>query len=260
MANSISSVPRGISFAFLLFGILDSMAAADAGIDRYVTAEMESNSIPGLSLAIVENGNVAYLQAYGVRNAESLEIMRVETPVELASLSKALTALAVLRLERDGLVERNSSVAVLLPDLNRAGWQRVTLRDLLRHRSGLRRRHDFLVPCCGQPGHLDLDGVARRLDGADLESPPGETFSYANSNYVLLAAVVQRVSGVPFPDYMREMIFEPLGMDRTTMDEGEAQTWAKPLRTSGNGGASESALRPSWAGTEVLSQRQALPT
>ena len=218
---------HGISFALLLVGILGSTAAADTGIDRYVKREMELNGIPGLSLAIAENGRVAYLQAYGVRNAESQEIMRVETPVELASLSKALTALAVLGLERDGLVDRNSSVSTLLPDLNRARWQRVTPHDLLQHRSGLRRRHDFLVPCCGHPGHLDLDGVAAHLAIADLESPPGERFSYADANYVLLAAIVQRVSGVPFPEYMRKVIFQPLGMAQTTVDEEEAQSWCK---------------------------------
>ena len=222
----ISSVPRGISAAILLVAVLDSLSATDASIDRFVSAEMELNGIPGLSLAIVEDGSVAYLRAYGVRNVQSREAMRVETPVELASLSKALTALAVLQLERDGTVQRDSSVAAILPDLDRSRWRGLTIRHLLQHRSGLRRKHDFLMPCCDQPGQLDLNGAAGRFAGAELESPPGEAFSYANSNYVLLAAIVQRASGTSFPKYMREQVFQPLGMDRTTTDEKEAQSWS----------------------------------
>ena len=218
---------RGISVAILLVCAPDSLSANDGSIDRFVTEEMALNGIPGLSLAIVEDGSVSYLRAYGVRSVESREAMLAETPVELASLSKALTALAVLRLERDGLLERDSSVTTLLPDLDRARWRGVTIRDLLQHRSGLRRRHDFLMPCCGQPGQFDLNAAARRFADADLESPPGERSSYANSNYVLLAATVQRASGTPFRDFMRREVFQPLGMDRTTVDEGEARSWGK---------------------------------
>ena len=216
---------RAISVAILLIALLGSLSATDGSIDRFISAEMELNGIPGLSLAIVERGSVAYLKAYGVRSVRSREAMRPETPIELASLSKALTALAVLRLERDGLVDRDSSVATLLPDLDGGRWRGVTIRNLLQHRSGLRRKHDFLMPCCGQPGQLDLNAAARRFAGADLESPPGEASSYANSNYVLLAAIVQRTSGTPFPEFMRKEIFQPLGMDRTTVEEGEAQAW-----------------------------------
>ena len=223
----IASVSRAISVAILLVALLDSLSATDGSIDRFIAAEMELNGIPGLSLAIVESGGVAYLKAYGVRSVESREAMRPETPVELASLSKALTALAILRLERDGLVNRDSSVTALLPDLDSARWRGVTIRSLLQHRSGLRRKHDFLMPCCGQPGQLDLNAAARRFAGADLESAPGEASSYANSNYVLLAAIVQRASGTPFPEFMRKEVFQPLGMVRTTVDEGEAQSWGK---------------------------------
>lgn len=223
----IASVSRGIPVALLLVCALDSAAAKNRSIDRFITEEMALNGIPGLSLALVEDGSVSYLRAYGVRSVQSREAMLAETPVELASLSKALTALAVLRLERDGLVQRDSSVAAILPDLDRARWRGVTIRHLLQHRSGLRRRHDFLMPCCGQPGQLDLNAAARHFAAADLESPPGERSSYANSNYVLLAAIVQRASGMPFPDFMRKEIFQPLGMDRTTTAEREAQSWIR---------------------------------
>ena len=218
-------VRRAILAAVLLAGSAIADAAADAEIDRYVEKEMDLNGIPGLSLALVEDGEVSYVRAYGVRNAESRQPIRIETPMELASVSKGFTALAILRLERGGYVDRNSVVTAYLSELDSGVWRRVTLSHLIRHRSGLRRRHDFLAPCCEQAGHLDLDAAARMLAHADLESPPGSTFSYSNSNYVLLAAVVQRMSGAAFTSYMQEAVFQPLGMRRTTLIEETARSW-----------------------------------
>ena len=211
--------------AALLAGAWVVARAAEAKMDRYVEGEMTLNSIPGLSLAVVEGGTVSDLRAFGVRSVESQEPMLVSTPVELASVSKSLTALAILQLERAGRLDRDGSVLAVLPELNGDRWRDVTLHHLLRHRSGLRRRHDFLIPCCGEVGSLDLELVAERMSGADLETSPGQTFSYANSNYVLLAAVVQRASGVSFPVFMRQNIFESLGMHRATVLVAQGRTW-----------------------------------
>ena len=219
----IMVVPGLLAMATLLAGAAGPLLAIDADIDQFVQAEMALNGIPGLSLAVVEGGAASQLRAYGVRSVTSREAMRVDTPVELASVSKSLTALAVLQLEREGRLDRDDSVTALLPEMGHGKWRGVTIRDLLRHRSGLRRRHDFLISCCGLPGNLDLESVAGRMAEADLESPPGAMFSYANSNYALLAAVVQRASGAPFPEYMKHTVFEPLGMHRTTVDEAEAR-------------------------------------
>ena len=214
-----------LAIAALLAGTCGVALAAEAEIDRFVEAEMALNSIPGLSLAIVEHGTVSYLGAFGARSVESQEPMRVSTPVELASVSKSLTALAILQLERAGRLERDGTVLSILPELGADQWRDVTLHDLLRHRSGLRRRHDYLVPCCGKAGSLDLEVVAEHMSEADLQSAPGQTFSYANSNYFLLAAAAQRASGVSFPVFMRQNVFEPLGMHRTTVLDAEGLKW-----------------------------------
>ena len=216
-------MPRLVALAVLLASAAQPLLAVGAEIDQYVQAEMKLNGIPGLSLTVVEDGAVSHLRAYGLRGVESQEEMRVDTLVDLASVSKSLTALAVLQLERAGRLDRDDSVTALLPELGDGNWRNVTIRDLLRHRSGLRRRHDFLISCCGLPGNLDLERVAGRMAGADLESSPGAMFSYANSNYALLAAVVQRASWVPFPQYMRDTVFGPLEMHRTTVEEAEAR-------------------------------------
>lgn len=187
------------------------LSAALAGVEPYIEAEMRLNQIPGLSLAVVRGEEVLLSRAWGVRSLATREAMRVDTPVDLASVSKSFTALAVrqLHLDLDAPIER------YLPEY-RAGRGRLTLRRLLRQTSGLTRREDRQVP-----GDASLAESVRRLETAGLRRAPGAAFQYANSNYILLAAIVERVSGRPFAAYLREQVFAPLGMTRTTLDDAE---------------------------------------
>ncbi len=96
-----------------------------------------------------------------------------------------------------------------LPELDREAWSGVTLRHLLRHRSGLRSSHDYGTPCCETPGQLASLRPVERLAEVYLASAPGAEFAFASSNYMLLASVVERVAGLPFSDDLRERIFRP---------------------------------------------------
>jgi CubicO group peptidase (beta-lactamase class C family) len=208
-------------------------AAADrlpAPIEEYLRAEMALNDIPGLAVAVVHNSQVLAVAAYGVRDRASGDPMTAETPVELASVSKSFTALGLAELHRRGAVQLDDPLVRYLPEfvIGDGRWSsRIRVRHLLRHTSGLSRQDDFLVPCCGRPGDGDLNVAVQRLAQARLRRPPGEAFGYANSNYVLLAALIERVSGLPFPVYMRRYVFGPLGMNRTTLEEAEARAWGK---------------------------------
>lgn len=219
----IHCVHRGAcAFALAAWSCLCNAQLAE--IERYLRAEMALNEVPGLAIAIVHNNQVL-LRAYGVRSLRSREPMTVDTPIELASVSKPLTAIAVMRLARAGKLELDWPAAQWLAELRGGALANVTVRDLLRHRSGLRRRHDRLAPCCGRPGALDLGLAARRLSQARTPYWYRRVFGYANSNYVLLAALVERVSGQPFGVFMEHEIFLPLGMTRTTVDAGKARAW-----------------------------------
>lgn len=201
-----------------------------AAADQYLRAEMALNDIPGLAVAVVRNGRVLALAAYGVRSLASGEPMTPETPVELASVSKSFTALGVAELVRRGAIQLDDALVRYLPEfvIGDGRWSsRIRVRHLLRHTSGLNRQDDFLAPCCGRPGDGDLKVAVERLTKARLRRPPGEAFSYANSNYVLLAALIERVSGEAFPQYMRRHVFSALGMHRTTVEEAEARAWGK---------------------------------
>jgi CubicO group peptidase (beta-lactamase class C family) len=111
----------------------------------------------------------------------------------------------------------------------------------------------LLVPCCGQPGEFDLDVAVTRLAGAKL-ARPGAGFVYANSNYVLLAAVTQRVSGKPFVALMRDSVFRPQGMSRTTLDSAEASEWGLAEPHQRRWGKVEPMPRPflGWHGSSLV--------
>ena len=101
---------------------------ADTEIDRYIESEMELNAIPGVSLVVVRDGQVTYVKAYGVSSVETGQAMTIDTPVELASLSKSLTALAILQLEREGIL-----VPASVPRRGRAGKIICKQADLFAH-------------------------------------------------------------------------------------------------------------------------------
>lgn len=228
-AATISGVLHRATLAASLISGCALSLPANTEIDRFVQAELALNSVPGIALAIVERGEIGLVRAYGIQSVESEQPLTVNTPMGLASLSKALTALAILRLEREGRIERGAIAARILPRLTSAEWAGVTLNHLLQHRSGLRRGHDFLLPCCGSPNELDLEVAVERLNDADLEGLPGESVSYANGNYVLLAAIIERVSGVPFSAYMQQRVFRPLGMRQTSIEGARPTSEAAAL-------------------------------
>ncbi|MCS6952509.1 MAG: serine hydrolase domain-containing protein [Bryobacterales bacterium] len=194
--------------------------------DSYLRAEIQLNDLPGLAAAVVDRGRTLP-GAYGVRDVSSGEPMTPATLVELASVSKPLTALAVARLQREGRLDLEQPVRDYLPEfrVDHADSDRITVRHLLEHTSGLVRADDYRVPCCGRPGEGDLTLALRELHPARPRYRPGERFRYANSNYVVLAALIERLAGRPFPQYMREEVFEPLGMRRTTLDPAQAAAW-----------------------------------
>ena len=196
-------------------------------IEHYIRAEMEINDITGLSVAAVRGDEAVHLKAFGTKNLASGDQMTVETPVDLASVSKSFTALAIWKLHQEGILDIEAAVRKYLSGLDFAGRpaESITVHDLLRHTSGLPRRADRLLPCCETRGALDLDLAVLKLRPAAVSRSSGSPFEYTNSNYVLLAAIVESVAGESFPDYLRREVFEPLGMTRTTLDQGQAALW-----------------------------------
>ena len=189
---------------------VDSLFAPWRGVDR-----------PGCAVGVSHRGRLVLERAYGMADLESGTPMTPATVVHAASLSKQVTALAVLLLARDGRVSLDDDVRRYLPELPtyeaRYG-RKITVRHLLTHTSGLRDFFELLIIARGRfedERITDADAMAVIRRQRALNFAPGDQYVYSNTGYLLAAHIVERVSGQPFAAFVGSRIFAPLGMTHT---------------------------------------------
>jgi len=183
------------------------MGAVDAVIERV----MHDGAIPGAVLLIGHDGQVIYRKAYGERALEPRrEPMTLDTIFDLASLTKVIvTTPAVMQLVEQGKVRLNDPVAKYLPEFAQNGKEDITVRQLLTHYSGLAPDLDLKTAWEGKE-------TAYRMAFAETpQDAPGSKFSYSDINFIVLGALVERVSGETLDEYAARHIFQPLKMART---------------------------------------------
>ncbi|MGA8430834.1 MAG: serine hydrolase [Candidatus Sulfotelmatobacter sp.] len=200
LAISISSIAA--SSAVLL-----RLPAADAIIQQSIT----DGNIPGAVLVIGHNGKIVYRKAYGSRALEPRrEAMTLDTVFDLASLTKVIvTTTAVMQLVQTGKVRLNDPVAKYLPEFAQNGKEDITVRQLLTHYSGLPPDLDLKVQWSGKSTAYGMAFVEM------LDEPPGSKFSYSDINFIVLGALVEKISGETLDEYATRHIFAPLRMLRT---------------------------------------------
>jgi uncharacterized protein YbbC (DUF1343 family)/CubicO group peptidase (beta-lactamase class C family) len=193
-----------------VLGAISVEARQGDQIDRLVADAMAAKLTPGAVVVVGQGDRVSFEKAYGFRaTVPAQEPMTLDTVFDLASLTKVVaTTTAVMRLIEDGRVRLNDPVAAHIPGFERYGKSAVTIRHLLTHVSGLRPDVD-LHPWTGYDAAIDL---------AKDEVPtaaPGESFVYSDINFFLLGDIVRRVTGQSLDAYLRQSVFEPLGMKET---------------------------------------------
>jgi CubicO group peptidase (beta-lactamase class C family) len=206
------------TFFLFWFMLLTNAAPAqtvpDEGkLDRFLLQAMAEGAIPGMALAIAKDGKLAVAKGYGV-TGDGLPFTS-DTPILIASLSKAMTAAVALMLVAEGRVDLDSPIRRYLPEFqiqSHDGGASITLRHLLNQTSGL-SDPGFPEMRMVQPSSL-AERVAS-LQSAVPKDAPGEAFHYFNSNYALVARIVEAVSGKPFEAVLEDRLFKPLGMART---------------------------------------------
>jgi CubicO group peptidase (beta-lactamase class C family) len=180
------------------------MADVNALLQRY------DGAVPGASLLVLKDGHALVRRSFGMADLEHGVAATPATNYRLASVTKQFTAAALLLLAEDGKLGLDDRVRHWLPSLPLAA-DAITLRHLLTHTGGLVDYEDLMPPDLAAPLR-DAD-VLRLLEREDrLYFRPGSAWRYSNGGYALLALVVERASGRTFPDFLRERIFEPLGM------------------------------------------------
>ena len=200
-------------------------------IDEYIQQQMEDGGIPGLSVAVVQHGEILYLKGFGVTSLSNPLPVTPRTVFDLASISKSFTALGVMLLADEGLIDLDTSVQQYLadfqPDDPRAS--QITVRQLLNQTSGLPGA--FSEPLIYYQGSDAMEKLLASVNRLHLNREPGLSFEYANMNYAILGALVERVSGTTFEDYTQQKVFTPMGMTSTTLYPEEA---AKLERADGH--------------------------
>jgi CubicO group peptidase (beta-lactamase class C family) len=187
----------------------------DKQIDA-IFKDWDSPNTPGASVAVIEHGKLVFAKGYGVANLEYNIPIKPETVFHVASVSKQFTAMAVVLLESDGKLALDDDVQKYLPELPNYG-NKITIRNLLQHTSGIRDQWQTLALAGWSLQDVITQDQALRLifRQKELNFPPGTRNLYSNAGFTLLAEIVARVSGMPFPQFCAERIFTPLHMTHT---------------------------------------------
>ncbi len=185
--------------------------ALDAGsVDGVVSEWLDRTGAPSASIAIVQDGRVAYVHAYGAARLQPRVPATTATRYAIDSVSKQFTAAAILLLAEQGKLKLDDPIAPWFPQLNEAGG--VTLRQLLTHTSGIRDfwPQDFLTPEMTQ--ETSTAAIIEEWAHRPLDFEPGTDWQYSNTGYVLAGAVVEKVSGESLFDFLERRVFSPLQM------------------------------------------------
>jgi CubicO group peptidase (beta-lactamase class C family) len=227
-----------------LWALSPKAAPAQLGPERAarvdsVFADVNRTDGPGCALGVVRDGRLAYAKGYGIANLDSRRPITPSTTFYMGSVSKQFVAAAVVLAERDGHLSLDDPVRKWLPDLPEYDGRPIRLRHLIHHTSGLR---DYLsladLAAFDRGDYHDtgeyLDLVYRQQG---LNFRPGAEYRYSNTNYLLLAEVVEAATGSTLREYADERLFEPLGMrsthfhdDRTHVIRNRAVGYARAER------------------------------
>ena len=188
----------------------------DALMDAY------RGAVPGASVLVLDKGRARIRRAYGFANLEGGERATTATNYRLASVTKQFTAAAIALLVEDGTLGFDDRVRDWLPSLPGAA-ARVTLRQLLTHTAGLIDYEDLITPGTTEPlRDAEVLALLEREDRTYFE--PGAAYRYSNGGYALLALTVARATGTSFAAFLRERVFDPLGMHGTVAFEAGIST------------------------------------
>lgn len=203
--------------------LLSATAATSSAAANNVTDKINAlmhpwseMNAPGAAIAVRLDAELVFEKGYGLANLEYETSMTADTPILVGSLSKQFTAFAALLLVASGDLSLDADVRELLPEMNHLEHQ-ILVRHLLNHMSGLRDESSLALMAGWQEDDVVKQDIIFKLvaQQQNLNFTPEAEYQYNNSNFLLLAEIVARVSGQSFSDFTQENIFEPLSMENT---------------------------------------------
>jgi cyclic peptide transporter len=203
------------STLFLVTAFVSHCLYGQEELDKKIKDLIEGSDIPGLSLVIVNNGDVC-IKNFGYSNLKTKELVTDSTLFELGSCSKAFTALAMLKLSQEKKINLDQKVTDYIPWFSmkyQGSPVPITLRQLLFHTSGIPTYAISSIPKGAQRNALER--TVKGLLGTDLKSMPGQRFEYATVNYDVLGLIIEKIAGASFERYLENVIFKDLGLTHT---------------------------------------------
>lgn len=205
-------MPRFLSRLSLVLGAVASVSNAQTpatldSVDRYVRAELARQRVPGMSIAILRGDSIVLARGYGLANVELNVPASDSTIYQSGSLGKMFTAAAVVMLAEQGKLKLDDPLSKYLS--GPPAWKSITIRHLLTHTSGIPDYTDSTVSYRLDYSEDTLVALAAKMTPI---FSPGERWSYSNTGYLLLGAVIRKASGRFYGDLLKDEIFTPAGM------------------------------------------------
>jgi CubicO group peptidase (beta-lactamase class C family) len=181
-----------------------------ADFDKILSTQFKSDG-PGCAALVAYKGEIIYKKAFGLANIENAISMKPDMIFRIGSITKQFTAIAILRLMEQGKLDLQDELTKYLPDYPVNG-KKITIEHLLTHTSGI-KSYTGMEEFNGVQGKdMKVDELVAFFKNAPMDFDPGIQWKYNNSGYVLLGAILEKITGKPYGEYIEETIFKPLGM------------------------------------------------
>jgi len=187
-------------------------------------AQLYRSDGPGATVIVIKNGKTVFRKAYGMADIAKKQALTPDTALRIGSITKQFTATAILMLADEGKLKLDDDITRYLPDYPTHG-RRITIEHLLTHTSGI-------VSYTGKQGYMadmardmTVGEMIDRFKDDPLEFEPGSDWRYNNSGYFLLGAIIGKVSGLSYADFLQQRIFTPLGMTHTAYEGHELRAF-----------------------------------
>jgi CubicO group peptidase (beta-lactamase class C family) len=200
----------------LKIGSAEPLAMDPGGRVDQIARSLTDENGPGFSIAIARDGETIYKNSFGLANLEYSIPNTQQTIFHIASVSKQFTAFSIAMLVSQGKLSLDDDIRKYLPEIHDFGTP-ITINHLIHHTSGLRDQWNLLMIAGWRLDDvIRMDHIIKMMARQrELNFHPGAEFLYCNTGFTFLAEIVGRVTGTPFPEWTKQNIFEPLGMNRT---------------------------------------------
>lgn len=196
-------------------------SSVQAELDKKLTQQFGSKEEPGVSVLVMEKGKVVLKKGYGYSNLEKKEAINPDDVFRIGSITKQFTSTAILKLVEQRKINLNDDISKYLPDFKTT--HPVTVEQLLNHTSGIKSYTSLpeIMSTESKKKKMTINEMLSVIQKQPADFAPGEQWLYNNSGYFLLGAILEKVTGMTYRDYITKTFFKPLGMKSSFVDDAQ---------------------------------------